>query len=322
MTEVAATTGREGSSLASCIAHRGRLPKILDHPFLRPHGRHAPEENFKHYVCRRPSTQGHARALSFSPASAHMDTLLCSSISAGAITVERSSTVSLRSSPRGCRRPDPPPRRPLAYTSYDPDGHPRGLPREIPAAVLPCYYPRWRDFSSNEAPKPIYGKWIDTYGGEEPGGLWSRPSRPHRPPRRGLGSPPRKASGPRSALLPICLLRVGCSGDGPATKGRAGSGVSLRGMGVYEPTQLADHNRRRRPGVGPGLSMLTRSFHGTTCLTATAHRRARRKPGTEYAPGTALHIRRPTLHAGGPLPAVAYPTTRTPPTSEDARQRC
>ncbi len=121
----------------------------------------------------------YARALSLAAArSSGEDALVMfNEHSAGAITVERSLHDGFLKEfglPEDVVDRTPTAPTTLAYTSYILRMASLGEYHEVLAAVLPCYwiYERvGKTLLEHGSPKPIYQKWIDTYGGEEFGSL-------------------------------------------------------------------------------------------------------------------------------------------------------
>ena len=181
MTEVARTTGREGFTGELWRSIEEIYGEILDHPFLRglTDGT-LPEENFEHYVLQDALyLRDYARALSLAAVrSPNADALVMfNEHSAGAITVERSLHDGFLKDfglPEDVVDRAPPAPTTLAYTSYMIRTAALGDYPEVLAAVLPCYwiYERvGKTLLEHGSPKPIYQRWIDTYGGEEFGAL-------------------------------------------------------------------------------------------------------------------------------------------------------
>ena len=175
------TIEREGFTGELWRSIEGIYGEILDHRFLRglTDGT-LPEECFEHYVLQDALyLRDYARALSLAAVrSPGEDALLMfNEHSAGAITVERSlhdgflKEFGLPEDVVDRTQPTP---TTLAYTSYVLRMAALGDYHEILAAVLPCYwiYERvGKTLLKRGSPKPIYQKWIDTYGGEEFGAL-------------------------------------------------------------------------------------------------------------------------------------------------------
>ena len=180
MTEVA-TTGREGFTGELWRSIEDIYGEVLDHPFLRglTDGT-LPEENFEHYVLQDALyLRDYARALSLAAVRSPEEGALVmfNEHSAGAITVERSLHDGFLKEfglPEDAVDRTPPAPTTLAYTSYILRVASLGDYHEVLAAVLPCYWIYERVGSTlleHGSPKPIYQKWIDTYGGEEFGAL-------------------------------------------------------------------------------------------------------------------------------------------------------
>ncbi|MDP9455414.1 MAG: thiaminase II [Actinomycetota bacterium] len=180
MTEVA-TTGREGFTGELWRSIEDIYREVLDHPFLRglTDGT-LPEENFKHYVLQDALyLRDYARALSLAAVRSPEEGALVmfNEHSAGAITVERSLHDGFLKEfglPEDVVDRTPPTPTTLAYTSYVLRMASLGDYHEVLATVLPCYwiYERvGKTLLERGSPKPIYGKWIETYGGEEFGAL-------------------------------------------------------------------------------------------------------------------------------------------------------
>ena len=181
MTEVARTVEREGFTGELWRSIGDVYGEILDHPFLRglTDGT-LPEENFKHYVLQDALyLRDYARALSLAAVrSPDADALVMfNEHSAGAITVERSLHDGFLKDfglPEDAVDRTPSAPTTLAYTSYTIRTAALGDYPEVLAAVLPCYwiYERvGKTLLERGSPKPIYQRWIDTYGGEEFGAL-------------------------------------------------------------------------------------------------------------------------------------------------------
>ena len=180
MSEVA-TTGREGFTGELWRSIEDIYGEMLDHPFLRglTDGT-LPEENFEHYVLQDALyLRDYARALSLAAVRSPEEGALVmfNEHSAGAITVERSLHDGFLKEfglPEDAVDRTPPAPTTLAYTSYILRVASLGDYHEVLAAVLPCYwiYERvGKTLLERGSPKPIYKKWIDTYGGEEFGAL-------------------------------------------------------------------------------------------------------------------------------------------------------
>lgn len=175
------TIGREGFTGELWRSIEGIYGEILDHAFLRGLTEGTlPEENFRHYVLQDALyLRDYARALSLAAArSPNEDAIVMfNEHSAGAITVERSLHDGFLKEfglPEDVVDKTPPAPTTLAYTSYVLRMAALGDYHEVLAAVLPCYwiYERvGKTLLEHGSPKPIYQKWIDTYGGEEFGAL-------------------------------------------------------------------------------------------------------------------------------------------------------
>ena len=154
---------------------------ILDHPFLRglTNGSLDPLA-FGFYLRQDALYLGrYAQALAVlggrAPSSA--DTSMFTRHAAGAIEVERALHESLLPQlgidPASIAATDLAPTN-LAYTSYllatvHGSSYAQGV-----AAVLPCYWIYWevgKELLKHGSPDPRYQRWIDTYGGEEFGGV-------------------------------------------------------------------------------------------------------------------------------------------------------
>lgn len=180
MTEVE-ITGREGFTGELWRSIEGIYEEILHHPFLRGlEDGTLPEKHFEHYVLQDALyLRDYARALSLAAArSSGEDALVMfNEHSAGAITVERSLHDGFLKEfelPEDVVDRTPTAPTTLAYTSYILRMASLGEYHEVLAAVLPCYwiYNRvGKTLLEHGSPKPIYQKWIDTYGGEEFGTL-------------------------------------------------------------------------------------------------------------------------------------------------------
>ena len=175
------TTEREGFTGDLWRSIEGIYGEILDHPFLRgiTDGT-LPEERFQFYVLQDALyLRDYARALSLAAArSPNEDAIVMfNEHAAGAITVERSLHDGFLKEfglPNDAVDRTPPAPTTLAYTSYVLRMVALGDYHEVLAAVLPCYWIYERVGSTlleHGSPKPIYGKWINTYGGEEFGAL-------------------------------------------------------------------------------------------------------------------------------------------------------
>ena len=154
---------------------------ILQHPFLTGLSDGTlPEESFKHYVLQDAVyLREYARALSLAGVRSPSEDALVmfNEHSAGAITVERTlhegflkdfgitqeeADATMASSTT------------LAYTSFLLRTAALGDYPEALGAVLPCYWIYWevgKFLVERGSPNPRYGKWIDTYAGEEFGDL-------------------------------------------------------------------------------------------------------------------------------------------------------
>lgn len=155
--------------------------EILAHPFLTglTDGT-LPQGCFRHYVLQDALyLRDYARALSLAGVrSPEEDTLVMfNEHSAGAILVERSLHDSFLKDlgiPEDELDRTPVAPTTLAYTSYLLRVASLGDYPEVLGAVLPCYWIYWevgKALLEKGSPNPMYQKWIDTYGGEEFGGL-------------------------------------------------------------------------------------------------------------------------------------------------------
>lgn len=155
--------------------------EILAHPFLRglTDGT-LPEKCFRHYVLQDALyLRDYARVLALAGVrSPDEDALLMfTEHAAGAIVVERSLHEGFLKDldvPEDALDRTPPAPTTLAYTSYLARTAALGDYHEILGAVLPCYWiyaEVGKALLEKGSPNPMYGKWIDTYGGEEFGAL-------------------------------------------------------------------------------------------------------------------------------------------------------
>jgi thiaminase (transcriptional activator TenA) len=150
---------------------------VITHPFIRGlTDGSLPEERFRYYVVQDALyLREYARALSLVGVRARDEEalLMFNAHSSGAITVERSLHDGfLKDLGLGnddlARTPMSPTT--LAYTSYLLKSAATADYPEALCAVLPCYWiyaEVGRDLSGRSSPKPMYEKWIQTYGGEE-----------------------------------------------------------------------------------------------------------------------------------------------------------
>ena len=172
---------REGFTGELWRSVEGIYGEVLDHPFLRglTDGT-LPGKCFEHYVSQDALyLRDYARALSLAAARSPSEDaiVMFDEHSAGAITVERSLHDGFLKEfglPEDVVERTPPAPTTLAYTSYILRMASLGDYHEILAAVLPCYWiyrEVGKTLMEHGSPKPIYQKWIDTYGGEEFGAL-------------------------------------------------------------------------------------------------------------------------------------------------------
>jgi thiaminase/transcriptional activator TenA len=155
--------------------------EILAHPFLTglTEGTLA-EERFRCYVLQDSLyLREYARALSLAGVRSPVESALVmfNEHSAGAITVERSLHESflkdLGVTQEEAEETEMSPTT-LAYTSFLLRTATLGDYPEVLGAVLPCYWIYWevgKALLERGSPNPRYQKWIETYGGEEFGGL-------------------------------------------------------------------------------------------------------------------------------------------------------
>jgi thiaminase (transcriptional activator TenA) len=176
-----AAKDREGFTGELWRSIEGVYAEILAHPFLAglTDGT-LPEECFRHYVLQDSLyLRDYARALSLAAARAPDEDALvmfCEHAS-GAIAVERSLhegfLKELGVSEEEAANAQPAPTT-LAYTSYLLRATATGDYPEALGAVLPCYWiyaEVGRALVGRGSPDARYGRWIDTYGGEEFGEL-------------------------------------------------------------------------------------------------------------------------------------------------------
>jgi thiaminase/transcriptional activator TenA len=162
-------------------AIEGTYSAILEHPFLTglTDGSLA-QEAFRFYVVQDSHyLREFARALSIAAARAPAedDILMFSRHAAGALEVERSLHGSFfrdfgLSEQEVAGTPTAPTT--LAYTSYLLAVVYGGSFAEGLAALLPCYWIYWevgKALLEKGSPESLYQRWIDTYGGEEFGGV-------------------------------------------------------------------------------------------------------------------------------------------------------
>lgn len=159
----------------------GIFKQILDHPFIRGlTDGSLDREAFRFYVVQDALyLRDFARALAIcaAKAPAEKDIEMFCQHAAGAITVERQlhesffadfglSEEEVRTTPMAPTN--------LAYTSYLLATAYGGSFGNALGAVLPCYWIYWevgKSLIERGSPDPLYGKWIDTYGGEEFAGI-------------------------------------------------------------------------------------------------------------------------------------------------------
>lgn len=177
----ASDTGRRGFTAELWRSIDPVYTEILAHPFLRglTDGT-LPEECFRHYVLQDALyLRDYARALALAGVrSPREDALLMfTEHAAGAILVERGLHEGFL---KDLRIPEdeldrtPPAPTTLAYTSYLLRTATLGDYHEVLGAVLPCYWiyaEVGKTLLEKGSPNPMYGKWIDTYGGEDFGAL-------------------------------------------------------------------------------------------------------------------------------------------------------
>ncbi len=150
---------------------------ILGHPFIIGLTDGSLERaSFEFYVVQDAHyLREYARALSVAAARApaEADIAMFNEHAAGAIAVERSLHESFfahfgLSVEDVARTPLAPTN--LAYTSYLIATAYGGSFPELLGAVLPCYWIYWevgKALLKRGSPDPLYGRWIETYGGEE-----------------------------------------------------------------------------------------------------------------------------------------------------------
>jgi len=150
---------------------------ILAHPFIAGLTDGSLErEAFRFYVVQDAHyLREYARALSVAAARApsEPDIAMFAEHAAGAIAVERSLHQSFfadfgLSEEEVAATPMAPTN--LAYTSYLLASAYGGSFPEALGAVLPCYWIYWevgKELVQRGSPDPLYGRWIETYGGEE-----------------------------------------------------------------------------------------------------------------------------------------------------------
>ncbi len=175
------TTERAGFTGELWRSIEGIHAEILAHPFMRGlTDGSLPEDRFRHYVLQDARyLRDYARALSLAGVrSPNEDALVMfNEHSAGAITVERSLHDGFLKEfglPEDVVDRTPVAPTTLAYTSYLLRMASLGDYHEVLATVLPCYwiYERvGKTLLEEVSPKPMYQKWIDTYGGEDFGAL-------------------------------------------------------------------------------------------------------------------------------------------------------
>ena len=174
-------TEREGFTNELWRSITSIYDEILAHPFLRglTDGT-LTEERFRFYVLQDALyLREYARALSLAGVRSPDESALVmfNEHSAGAITVERSLHegflkdlgVTQDDADQTMATPTT-----LAYTSYLLKTASLGDYPEVLGAVLPCYWIYWevgKALLERGSPNPLYKRWIDTYGGEEFGGL-------------------------------------------------------------------------------------------------------------------------------------------------------
>ena len=155
--------------------------EILAHPFLRglTDGT-LTEERFRFYILQDTFyLREYARALSLAGVRSPDESALVmfNEHSAGAITVERNlhegflKDLDITQEEAQATEMSP---TTLAYTSFLLKTATLGDYPEVLGAVLPCYWIYWevgKALLEHGSPNPLYGRWIDTYGGEEFGAL-------------------------------------------------------------------------------------------------------------------------------------------------------
>lgn len=172
---------REGFTGELWRSVEGIYREVLDHPFLRglTDGT-LPEECFEHYVLQDALyLREYARTLSLVGVRSGDEAALVmfDEHSSGAIAVERSLHDGFLKEfglPGDAVEQTTPAPTTLAYTSFLLRTAALGEYPEALGAVLPCYW-IYREVGKtlleHGSPKPIYGKWIDTYAGDEFGAL-------------------------------------------------------------------------------------------------------------------------------------------------------
>ena len=150
---------------------------ILEHPFIAGLTDGTLDRDaFRFYVVQDAHyLREYARALSLAAARApsEPDIAMFAQHAAGAIEVERSLHESFFSDfGLGNEEVAATPMAPtnLAYTSYLLAIAYGGSFPETLGALLPCYWIYWevgRELLERGSPEPLYGRWIETYGGEE-----------------------------------------------------------------------------------------------------------------------------------------------------------
>lgn len=155
----------------------GTYTAILEHPFLAGlTDGSLDREAFRFYVIQDAHyLREYARALSIAAARAPTegDIAMFNEHAAGAIAVERSLHESFfaefgLSEDHVASTPMAPTN--LAYTSYLLATAYGGSFADLLGAVLPCYWIYWevgKELLREGSPDPLYGRWIETYGGDE-----------------------------------------------------------------------------------------------------------------------------------------------------------
>ncbi len=171
----ASSTGRFSAELWSGI--EGTYLAILEHPFITGLSDGSLERRaFEFYVVQDAHyLREYARALSVAAARApaEADIAMFNEHAAGAIAVERSLHEGIfaelgLSEDEVARTPMAPTN--LAYTSYLIATAYGGSFADLLGAVLPCYWiyqEVGQALLERGSPDPLYGRWIETYGGEE-----------------------------------------------------------------------------------------------------------------------------------------------------------
>ncbi len=138
------------------------------------------EERFRFYILQDTFyLREYARALSLAGVRSPDESALVmfNEHSAGAITVERNlhegflKDLDITQEEAQATEMSP---TTLAYTSFLLKTATLGDYPEVLGAVLPCYWIYWevgKALLEHGSPNPLYGRWIDTYGGEEFGAL-------------------------------------------------------------------------------------------------------------------------------------------------------